>query len=249
MLPENNFFIDSWFIHNQAYAPSTLEALSNLGIIYQEDYQDLKKAKLYFSKAISLSPNNHLSPCLQLGDLLKDEDANFKKALKLYKKAEENFFNAGWRNYPSCGEPCDYYPKLDKWAEKKYPLTYSYHQGGVNEGAINQFLYRYEDLGTICYEQSKDYDTALECYGTARRLIKKSNSIACRYLAGYQFSETRNLYLKQIELIFKHYHDYWQVEHLCREFLEMKPSNGMAQQYLKKVKEKLNTKSELALYL
>jgi tetratricopeptide (TPR) repeat protein len=227
LVPDNNFFIDGWFVDRHAYAPSTLEALTNLGVIYQKHYQDFNTAKHYFARAIQLKPNHHLSPYLRLADLLKDTERNFKEVLRLYQKAETNYFNTKWKSCPN-NSPCEYYPRLEAWAREKYP----YYDGG-----IKTFVVKYEQLGKECYEQ--DYVMALECYGRANRLLNRfQESVHKKFLGGFQGREMdslslkKSLYLKQIELVFKHYRDYWQVELLCQKVLAIEPSNQIAQEYL-----------------
>ncbi|GEM_PF-3018010 len=85
---------------------------------------------------------------------------------------------------------------------------------------------------------------ALECYGRANRLLKRfQESVHKKFMGGFQGREIDSLYLKnslylnQIELVFKHYRDYWQVELLCQKVLEIEPSNQIAQEYLNWLEE------------
>ncbi|MEW6731471.1 MAG: hypothetical protein AB1489_09065 [Acidobacteriota bacterium] len=221
LVPENNYFIDSWFINTHAYEPSTIEAFINLGDIYLQQYHDYKQAKEYYIKAICLNPDHHLAPYTRLAELLITSEQDFSAALKAYKKAMKNYLQAKWSRYYY--SPCNYYPALVAWAEKKYAFTHSYLN---TRGMI--FANKFAELSILSYQQTGDANFALACIGNAHRVIKM-----CRT------SPSHELYLFQIELVLKHYQDYWQAERLCQKVLAADKSNQKAQEYLALIKAKL----------
>jgi tetratricopeptide (TPR) repeat protein len=221
LVPENNYFIDGWFLYHHAYEPSTIEAFTNLGDIHKSN-QDYEQAKEAYIKAISLNPNHHLAPYSQLAKLLIDKEQDLIGAFKAYQKALKNYLQTKWKAYPY-DRPCEYYPELEAWAKQKYPFTYHYHESG-----IRLFAQKFEELSDLFY-QHKDPNNALACIGVSHKLLKR-----------YQMSSSIDLYLKQIKIVFEHYKDYWQAEFLCNKVLTLDPTNKKAKEYLALVKEKLN---------
>lgn len=221
LIPENNFFIDGWFITEHAYKPSTIEAFINLGDIFLSYYQEHKQAKEYYLKAINLNPNHHLAPFTRLAEILIKEQS-FSSAFKAYKKAFKNYVETDWKNYPY-DYPCKYYPKLEAWAKQKYPFTYRHHRAG-----IELFAKKMEELAEISYEKTKNAKFALTCLGVVNGMAQE-----------YSLRRDANSYLKQIELVLEHYHDYWQAESLCLKVLGLDNSNKKAQEYLQIIKEKI----------
>lgn len=223
LLPANNYFLDGYFIDRHAYQPSTMEALTNLGDIYGQHYRDYQQAKDFYIKAIRLNPDHHLAPFLQLAELLIKQEENFSAALKAYTKARKNFIAAKWQPafyYQSC----NYFPELENWIKKKYPLGFRYY-----DLDISVFAKKFSELARLAYQQSGDGALALASIGNALRIYKQHHS-----------TPTIDLYLFQIELVLKHYRDYWQAASLCEKVIALDSTNEKARQYLELIEAGLS---------
>jgi tetratricopeptide (TPR) repeat protein len=225
LVPANNYFLDGYFIDRHAYEPSTMEAFTNLGDIYCQQYRDYQQAKEFYNKAIRLNPNHHLAPYLQLAELLIIQEQNFSAALKAYTKARKNFITTNWEPafyYQSC----DYFPELENWIRKKYPLGFRFY-----DLDITVYARKFSKLARMAYQQSGDAALALTCIGNAQRIYKQHHTVP-----------TIDLYLFQIELVLKHYRDYWQAASLCEKVIALDSTNKQVQKYLALIEAGLSGK-------
>ncbi len=246
--PFNDFPLFSADAKERMYAPSSQEALQEIGMIFFENKEE-EKAIFYLQKSIGIRPNNYQTPYWLLAKIYKKQ-GNTKLYLEILEKQIQVL---GIGNIPKEDIP-DFYKKMPYVLQYNPNATQGYNLGNsfnpyarINVYFLHDFLKEVAD--TYLFELT-DLEKAKAFYKKLLHLLQNDRYVRSlerlrlyneRHNTQFHFSSTifpkmiTEILENQIRIAFDK-KDYWQVRNLCEKLEKQTPKNIFAPLYLKKIK-------------